>query len=240
MYKDRIYFRVLEKLIKKGLITKGATILVVCGGKLDELILKELGFDNVLITNISKGKLSSGFKNKVCDAHRLPFKNDSFDYALVHAGLHHCRSPHLVLYEMYRVSKKGVLACEAQDNLFTRLLLTLNLIEEYEFSSTGKPGGGVDGTGIPNYVYRWNKREIEKFVRSLDYKRKPEILYFSEFNFPKSVSKKNIYGWGLSFLAENFVTIANSIVPAWGNSLCFFISKQNMKLHRWISTEKNT
>lgn len=235
MFEDRIYYKVLKKLVEERRIARKARILVVCGGKFDVDVLSKLGFENVLITDITKNKYISDYEFRVCDANNLPFKDNSFDYAFVHAGLHHSHSPHKALLEMYRVAKKGILVCEAQDNLFVRLLIKLKLTEDYEFSSVSSGTGGADNTGSPNYVYRWSKREVEKLVRSLNYKKEPDILYFSEFYFPNCFEKNGSYGPIKGFIAKKFATIANIIAPSCGNLLCFFIDKQRMKFHPWIT-----
>ena len=234
MHQSRFYYRVLTQLIGQRLVDRKAKIVVICAGQLDAEILQELGFTHVLLTSISKYRGVSKYKFKQCDAHKLPFRNDSFDFALVHAGLHHCYSPHQVLGEMYRVARKGVLVCEAQDNLFTRLLVKLRLTEEYEFSAVAGDRGGVNDLAIPNYVYRWSQREVEKTIRSLDYAREPRILYFAEFNFPNSKTKDGQYGRELALVSKAFADVANKIVPGWGNLLGFFIDKQHMRLHPWI------
>ena len=162
MHQERIYYRVIKKLLSDGLIAKNDRILVICAGRFDEEVLHQLGFTRVLLTDASKSWSPSHYRFRTCDAHRLPFADAGFDFSLVHAGLHHCHSPHLALLEMYRVAKKGVLVCEAQDNLFTRLLTRLSLGEKYELSAVKDKLGGVDGTSVPNFIYRWNKWEVEK------------------------------------------------------------------------------
>ena len=234
MHQERIYYRVLKKLLSDGLIAKNDRILVICAGRFDEEVLHQLGFTRVLLTDASKSWSPSHYKFRTCDAHRLPFADAGFDFSLVHAGLHHCHSPHLALLEMYRVAKKGVLVCEAQDNLFTRLLTRLSLGEKYELSAVKDKLGGVDGTSVPNFIYRWNKWEVEKFVRSLDPAKKPRILYTSEFDFPKCFKKTGKYSPNAAFIAGSFAKIANLLFPQAGNSLCFFIDKRDLKINPWI------
>ena len=50
------------------------------------------------------------------DAEALGYEDGSFDWGVVSAGLHHCRSPHAALLELYRVARRGLLALEARDS----------------------------------------------------------------------------------------------------------------------------
>jgi hypothetical protein len=44
-----------------------------------------------------------------------------------------------------------------------------------------KPGG-VDGTGVPNFVYRWTRREVRKVVASFDPAHNVPIEFHCEWN----------------------------------------------------------
>ncbi len=43
----------------------------------------------------------------VCDAKKIPVKDESFDYIICTQVLEHVKEPHLVIKEMYRILKKG-------------------------------------------------------------------------------------------------------------------------------------
>ena len=101
------------------------------------------------------------------DAHHLTYANDAFDFVIVHAALHHCSSPHAALVEMYRVARRGVLAIEARDSLMARTLVRLGLSPDYEPSAVyfnASRAGGVNNSEIPNFIYRWTEREVEKTI----------------------------------------------------------------------------
>jgi ubiquinone/menaquinone biosynthesis C-methylase UbiE len=60
--------------------------------------------------NVSGGDEFAPFSWSFQDAEQLSFEDEAFDYVFVHAGLHHCASPHRALLEMYRVARRGIMA----------------------------------------------------------------------------------------------------------------------------------
>ena len=57
------------------------------------------------------------YRWELADAEALPYEDDAFDWAVISAGLHHCRSPHAALLELYRVARRG---CCLRRNLFAQ------------------------------------------------------------------------------------------------------------------------
>lgn len=99
----------------------------------------------------------------------LSFADESFDFCLVHSGLHHCRSPHRGPLEVYRVTRAGLLLFEPYDSATTRLGVRLHIGQEYEHAGVFRNWcrlGGVSNTAMPNYVYRFTEREIIKTISS--------------------------------------------------------------------------
>ena len=153
-----------------------STILAVCAGQFERNLFEKLNFTNCTVTNISTGH----------DAHDLPFEDQEFDVGFVHAGLHHCRRPHQALTELYRVSSRTIVI-ESRDSSVMRIATTLSLSESYEVSACAAndwKSGGVDNTPVPNYVYRWTEREIEKVVRSYDPTGDPAFRFFYDYRAP--------------------------------------------------------
>lgn len=54
----------------------------------------------------------SGVKIIVYDGQKIPFKNNSFDAAILRAVLHHCQNPEKLLLETKRVTKKNIFVFE--------------------------------------------------------------------------------------------------------------------------------
>lgn len=172
------YRDVLRKLISAGLLSTADTVLVVCGGPLDEAVMREVGFASYVISGLDGAAERQ-------DAERLTFADGSFDVVIAHAGLHHCHSPHRALLEMYRVARKAAIAFEARDSLLMRTAVRLGLTVDYEIDSVTADGkGGVAESGVPNFVYRWTEREVFKAIASFDPRREPKIEFFYDLRLP--------------------------------------------------------
>ena len=105
------------------------------------------------------------------DAQSLTFEDRSFDWVFVSEGLHHCRSPHRALLEMYRVCRVGLVAIEARDSALVRLAVRFGMADSFELAAVVDQGfraGGLDNTSVPNHVYRWTEAEVVKTLRSYD------------------------------------------------------------------------
>ena len=194
--KDQFYRDTVADLIGRGDLDSSMRVLVVCGGQTDRDVLYESGFRDVVISNVG-GEVNQAqvapFAWSRQDAEQLGFESNSFDFSVVHAGLHHCRSPHRALLEMYRVARKGVLLIEPCDNRLTRLGVHLGFGQEYEHAAVyynNCAAGGVRNTEIPNYVYRWTQRDIVKTVNSFA----PEGRHGFRFVYGMSVPWQQLRG----------------------------------------------
>ena len=111
-------FNLLKSLFKVSSITENNI----------SLILNSINNDNFKILIIGGGEKGNGLNHLydkyreniisidiydsenvdiICDAHDLPFKNDSFDFVIVQAVLEHVLSPNIVVQEIYRVLSEG-------------------------------------------------------------------------------------------------------------------------------------
>jgi SAM-dependent methyltransferase len=226
------YAGVLEKLIADNTISRTDSVLVVCGGPLDEHVMREVGFSDFTITN-----LTGDFANQRQDAENLTYDECSFDTVIVHAGLHHCRSPHRALLEMYRVARKCAVALESRDSLLMRTAVHFGLTEAHEISSISPDGksGGVADTGVPNYIYRWTERDVKKTIESYDPGRVPNIKYFYDFRIPIQRFTKNnnhLLRW-IGMILEPLSQLVALMAPKQCNEFAFAVSK-NGGLHPWV------
>src|SRR5436305_180972 len=108
------YERALRELIEDGHVERDWRVLVVAGGEVDRAALASAGFTDVTVTNLSE----DGDERQ--DAEALSYADDTFDFAVISAALHHCASPHRALLELYRVGRRGLLALEAPDSALMR------------------------------------------------------------------------------------------------------------------------
>ncbi len=92
-----------EKIVQQRIQRKTASVLVCGGGDLDKNVFEKLGFQDVTISNLDTRIESDDyvpFKWKFENAEALSFPDNSFDYVVIHAAIHHASSPHKVLIEM--------------------------------------------------------------------------------------------------------------------------------------------
>jgi len=157
--------------IKAWLPMRESKVLIVGGEDNDVRVFRYLGFTDVTLTNVGLRcpPLPAGWSFAQGDGHALPFPDGSFDAVVAHATLHHCRSPHRVLLEMYRLARENVVFIEARDSVLMRLVEALGITQSYEVTAVFNNGGirgGVDDTEVPNFVFRWTEREVEKTINT--------------------------------------------------------------------------
>ena len=220
MNRKKFYSENVLKYIKN----KNSHIIVLGAGNLDQEIFEELGYKNVTFSNIenSDEKKLNFYEN----IHDIKLKDNSYEYCIAHACIHHSSKPHQAILELFRVCSKGSLIMEANDSFISRVACKLKLSEEYELSAIKKniTTGGVDNTNIPNYVYRWTEREVIKLMKSFrpDLKHKIFFNYSSHIKFTQSKAIKI------------FFDIIFLIFPKQKNLLSIYIDKDNLIMNDWI------
>ena len=221
----------------KNYINKNSNFLLISGSLYEVKILKELGYLNFSITYHNEDEkdqfLDCGFKENInlfkSDLRNLAFKDESFDYTITNATIHHIDLPHKAITELYRVAIKGVLVIESTDSLTMRLATKIKLAEEFEVSSINedKNTGGLLDTAIPNYVYRWTEKEILKLLKSFD----PKNINFVNFDYASDLTNfKNRDGY-----IENILL---KILIITGKIFFFFFKKQQNCMSIFIDKTK--
>lgn len=218
-----------KKFYKKKILDHiknlNSSILVLGAGDLDKDIFQELNYKNVKLSNINN---NDNIKNiEIQNLHNLKINDESYDYCVAHACIHHSSKPHSALLEMYRVSKKGILIIEAADTIISRLACKIRLSEEFEISAVkkNKTFGGVDNSSIPNFVFRWTEREIYKLFSSFE----PGIIHKISYD----------YGNQLKFTNSRFVKLLFKFFfyffKKQQNLFSIFINKEDSKsnLRKW-------
>jgi SAM-dependent methyltransferase len=235
------YFETLQTIR----IPKDASILVVCGGELDREVLLSQGFGWVTISNLDerlRGDEFAPFSWSFQDAEDLSFADETFDYVMVHAGLHHCASPHRALLEMYRVARRGILGFEARDSLLMKTAKALNKVPSYEAAavrSNEYRWGGVRNSCVPNYIYRWTEDEVRKTVASYAPHAPHRIEFFYGLQLPPG---------RLPFQSSRFLRLIPSMIELTamavaktlkkqGNLFAFFVEKpEKSVLFPWLQS----
>ena len=232
-----LYARVLSRA---GLST-GDTVLVTCGGPNDRDALVRYGMPGGIISNIDYHdgiKDYTPFEWQYQDAEAVTHADKSFDWTIVSAGLHHCSSPHKALCELYRIARKGVIVMEARDSALLRLAVRIGLTADYELEPAAISGGKVGGyrnTLLPNYIYRWTERELEKTVRSYAPDRTPRIEYVYGYAVPleRLTMVRNPIKRAVGRAGVVAVSVAKSLFPKQGNEFGIIIRK-NTTLQPWL------
>jgi ubiquinone/menaquinone biosynthesis C-methylase UbiE len=244
--RSTFYRRVLGSLLAEGLLEPGMSVLVTCGGSADRDALAGLGFTNVTITNVDTAGDDGAFAPFAWehqDAEDLTYEDSSFDIAIVSAGLHHCRSPHRALLELYRVARVAAIALESRDSSLMRLAVRLGAVDDYELAAVAAHGlrsGGVANTGTPNYVYRWTEREVAKTVASFAPHARHRVRFFREFELPQPVLDTNRgIRAGVLRLARPVVSVITRVVPGQANLFAFVVEKPRLPddLQPWMHVE---
>jgi SAM-dependent methyltransferase len=235
MERQGFYERTVRQLLDDGVVSPGMSVLVVAGGDLDREVFARLGFANVTISNLDEEG------DAVADAENLPFDDESFDLVVVSAGLHHCASPHRAVLEMYRVARHVVLALEARDSFVMRLGQRLGAVDEYELTAVAAHdfrAGGVRNTPVPNYVYRWTEREVEKTIASNAPWARHRILFFHELEVPDVVvtMTANPLRRLAARIAEPALRLVTRVAPGQANLFAFAVLKPELPqdLQPWM------
>ena len=241
------YAEVIGRLLAAGVLHTRMSILVVCGGRTDRAVLKKCGFRDVMISNLDPRATPRDFAPyqwSYQDAEQLGFADESFDFCLVHSGLHHCYSPHRALLEMYRVARKGLLLFEPYDNLLTKLGVRLRLGQEYEHAGVfcnECDHGGAGNSPIPNFVYRFTEREIAKTINSYAPHAKHQIHFIHKMRVPwgQLRRRRNKAAYYLVRFGQPALRLLELAAPKQSNNFAALVLKPELPqaLHPWLRQE---
>ena len=244
--RSNFYRRVLEELLEDGTFRRDMSVLVVAGGRADRDAFHSLGFERVTISNVDESVAAeqlAPYEWSYQDAENLDYPDESFDVAVVSAGLHHCRSPHRALLELYRVARVAALALESRDSSLMRVAVKLGAVDDYELAAVAAHGlqsGGVANTSTPNYVYRWTEREVEKTIASFAPHVQHRVRFFREFELPEALVEIDRGPRArLLRLAAPIVAGVTRVLPSQANLFAFVIEKprQPEDLQPWMRME---
>jgi SAM-dependent methyltransferase len=234
------YDKTLRQLIDGGTISTRDAVLVICGGSLDAEMLRGVGFTSVTLSNLdgSYDGHDSDYAWERQDAEQLTYGDGQFDVALVHAGLHHCPSPHRALLEMYRVARKAVVVFEARDSLMIRAATSLGFTNDFELeavSGEGYESGGLNNGPIPNLNFRWTEREVVKTIRAADPAHVEKIDFFYGLRLPTlRFERVNAPTRRIALrLIAPAVAAFVKLFPKQGNQFGFAITKTG-RLRDWL------
>jgi hypothetical protein len=84
--------------------------------------------------------------------------------------------------------------------------------------------GGVNNTDIPNYIYRWTEREIEKTIQSYAPYSKHKFMYKYGTAFSE-LKSQGIFKRTLLKIIHPLFLIFVKLFPKQQNLFCFYIKK---------------
>jgi SAM-dependent methyltransferase len=237
------YREVVGQLLRARVVDTSTEMLVLCGGRKDAAVLRECGFERVVISNITPPRAQDvapfGWSRQ--DAEHLSYADESFDFCIVHNGLHHCQSPHRALTEMYRVARKGLLLFEPYDNLLTRLGVRLKIGQEYEHAAlyfNNNHHGGATNSDIPNYIYRWTEREILKTVNSYAPYGRHDVRFMHAMRIPwgQLRGRRSKVMLNVVRLAQPALWLLDTCLPKQSNNFAAVVLKPDLPLalHPWL------
>lgn len=236
------YAKLLEDLVAQGRLDPAARTLVVAGDAVDRDALAAAGFTDVTISNLDERMDAAEcgpFAWARLDAERLALDEGSYDQVIEHMGLHHCASPHAALLEMYRVARKAVLAIENRDSATLRLAARFGLTLDYELDAVRDGDyafGGQRNSGVPNYVYRWTEREIEKTIASADPAHAVPIAHFYGGRFPEERARAARGARGALLAAARLpFAVWTRLLPRQANVFASLIDKSARRLRPWMN-----
>lgn len=239
------YLELLQDLQKRGVLSLDMRLLVLCGGPRDREALVHSGFRSVTISNVDPritGKEYAPFEWSFQDAEQVSFEDESFDFCIAADGLHHCRSPHRALLEMYRLARAGIMVLEPRDSLTTRIGVRLGFGQDYETAAVHANAarfGGVGNSELPNFIYRWTEREIEKTINCYAPWGKHQFLYWYRLRLPwlQLRMRRKKMKLLLTMLAFPFLRLLTWILPGQSNNFGFAVIKPRIPedLHPWIT-----
>jgi ubiquinone/menaquinone biosynthesis C-methylase UbiE len=243
--KTSFMYRVLSRLIDQRVISRSDKILIIGCGRFDEAVVLALGLANVIATNINAGQMNVK-EQQVQDARYLQYADDAFDCVFTHATLHHVDRPHQAVCEMYRVARKAAIFFEAQDSFLMRVAARLGVVTNYEMNAIRDSGwrrGGVNDTVVPNYVYRWTQREVEKLIRTLDPAHEPQLHFETEWDVSWQRIARRLKNSPVRVLGEPFLAmtakigmgLANYLLSSQGNMFAACILKCRARLQPWMA-----
>lgn len=146
---------------------------------------------------------------------------------------------------MYRVAKKGVLAVESRDSILMRFLEKLQITPVYEHAAVyfnDCKYGGVNNTEIPNFVYRWTEREVEKTIQAYGTSFKHNFSYRYGNAYPSTPKLEAKGGLKTTFLVlmRPFYWLFAKIFVKQQNLFAFYIDKpaEQESLFPWLNFDE--
>jgi SAM-dependent methyltransferase len=234
---------VIERYLEACEVDRRQPVLVLGGGQEDTDILTACGFEQIVLSNLDGDGLA-------LDAENIALADDSYPVVFAHAVLHHCRCPQKAVGEMVRVSRQHVFFVEPNDSWALHMLVRLGFSFPYELAAVAAHeylhGGMRDGP-LPNYIYRWTGREVEKTVASYHPERQFQVrahpywdFYVNEYELLRRKESRvaalaeKVGPGNLMKVLRLGQALLNLLSPVRSQGNKFFCAISKRGLHPWI------
>jgi SAM-dependent methyltransferase len=217
-------FARVERLLGGSL--GGSRVLVICcGSGMDAEYVARAG-GAVVAMDISSGCLDRArvradrygvtYGLVRGDAQYLPFRDNAFDYAFVHDGLHHLAEPDRAIKEMARVARRGILIAEPADANLTKLLIRSRVMKPYEEAG--------------NFVIRFDRQRLEALCHDLGFDRVASSRYLIKYGHPPALWWRRLDAWPLFEVSRaTFWLLGVTLLGGWGNKMAFVAERSQAR-----------
>jgi SAM-dependent methyltransferase len=237
------YVTTLRRMVTEKLLDPEASTLVVAGAGVDRDALMAAGFTKATISNLDRqgDDQYTPFAWSHQDAENLTLADGEFDQTIIHAGLHHCHSPHRALLEMYRVAARATVVFEARDSMLMRTAVRSGMVEDYETDAVLVANGelgGVNNSEIPNYIYRWTEREVRKTLSSYEPTGPVPVKFYYGLRLPTERIQRirNPVKRTLGTAAAVASRLVFKAAPRQGNEFAFWAGKPT-ETWPWLTSQ---
>ncbi len=196
-------------------LSPGFTVLTICGGSgMDAEFFADRGA-LVVTCDISHGAALRAQRRAklydfnlvsvVADAERLPFRDDSFDVAYVHDGLHHLEHPEEGLRELARVARTAVSVNEPADARITHFATRVGVAERVEEAG--------------NRVRRLSPERVAEILQDAGFRPTVIHRYGMFYRHRAGRVSRALSVPGLFIAGRGAVLGMNAVAGRWGNKL---------------------
>ena len=197
-----------------GRFKDARTLIVCCGSGMDaeylagqgmKVVGLDISFEALQRAKERAKRYGVSYQLVVGDAANLPFKDNVFEFAFVHDGLHHLTDAYQGVREMMRMASRAVIIAEPADALLTKLAVKMGISGEYEDAG--------------NLINRLHPRELAQVFASCGAKRwnfRQHLIYYQPWTFKiyRLFEPKQFF-----WLFKMFFYLSNTLFGRWGNSM---------------------
>ena len=111
-----------------------------------------------------------------------------------------------------------------------RVAQRLGVVDEYELTAVADndfAAGGVRNSPVPNYVYRWTEREVEKTIASAAPQRRHRFVWFRELELPGVGARARREGQVA--LRGGAAALVTKVFPRQANLFAFAVFREELQ-----------